>query len=141
MGEGHIDGDGCFSRFSFDTTEGDDFLASGNKLFGDKVNVKSFIEAGEKPIEHVLKALKMAATHGHPFWHIVDDVRRLETAQRLAMSWDGSFVERANALLVFFFDHFFLLRPLYSSPMFTEHFSVVTWKLCLTQYSATASSG
>ena len=106
MGEGHIDGHGCFSSFSFDTTERDDFLARGNELFGDEVNVKSSIEAGEKAIEHVLKALEMAAAHGHPFRHIVDDVRRLETSQRLAMSWHGSFVESANAFLVFFFGSF-----------------------------------
>jgi hypothetical protein len=66
VGEGHIDGHGCFSRFSFDTTERDDFLASGNKLFGDKVTCKSFIEAGEKPIEHVLKALKWPQPMGIP---------------------------------------------------------------------------
>src|SRR4030095_3865831 len=115
MGEGHIDGHGCFSSFSLDTTERDDFVARGNELFGDEVNVKSFIEAGEKAIEHVLKALEVAAAHGHSFRHIVYNVRRLETAQRLAMSWDGSCVESANSLLVFL-NHCLLLHdPFYAS--------------------------
>ena len=43
----------------------------------------------------------MAAPDGHPFRQIVYDVWRLETPQWLAMSWDGSFVESADVLLVF----------------------------------------
>ena len=42
----------------------------------------------------------MAAADGHPFWHIVDNVRRLETSQRLSMSRNSGFVESADALLV-----------------------------------------
>jgi hypothetical protein len=101
VGEGHIDGHGCFAGLSLDATERDDFVARGNELFGDEVNVKSSIEAGEKALEHVLEALEMAASDGHPLRHIVYDVRRLETSQRLSMPRDGSFVESANALLVF----------------------------------------
>jgi hypothetical protein len=44
----------------------------------------------------------MAAADGHAFGHIVNDVRRLETAQRFTVSRDGSFIESANAFLVFF---------------------------------------
>jgi hypothetical protein len=105
VSERHIHGHGCFSGLSLDATERDDSLARSDELVCDEVNVKSSIEVSEKALEHVLKALEMAAAHGHPFRHIVYDVRRLETAQRLAMSWDGSFVESANALLVFF-SHF-----------------------------------
>ena len=86
VGEGHIDGHGGFAGLSLDATERDDFVTRGYELFGDEVNVKSSIEAGEKAFEHVLEALEMAAADGHPFRHIVDDVRRLETSQRLAMS-------------------------------------------------------
>src|SRR5713226_6089083 len=104
VGERHIDGHGGFSGLSLDTTDRDDMFARGDELFGDEANVKSSIEAGEKALEHVLEALEMAASDGHPLRQIVYDVRRLETPQRLAMPWDGSFVECADALLVFF-DH------------------------------------
>jgi len=86
IGNGHIDWHAVFSRFSLDATEGDDFLTLGDEFFGDEVNVESCIEAGEKTLEHVLKSLEMAAADGHPFWHVVDDVRRLETAQGLSMA-------------------------------------------------------
>ena len=85
----------------------------GDEFFGDEVNVESFIETGEKALEHVLEALEMAAADGHPFWHIVDDVRRLETAQRLSMARHGSFVECADALLVVL-DHVLFLHVLTS---------------------------
>jgi hypothetical protein len=140
VGEGHIDGHRRFSSFSFDTTKRNDFLTRGNELFRDEVNVESSIEAGEKSIEHILKALEMAATHGHPFRHIVDDVRRLETSQRFSMSWHGSFVKGTNAFLVFFLGHF-SPRSLYMGPMLTRNFSGIPFKLSLSQYSAKASSG
>src|SRR5687767_8402323 len=109
VGERHIDGNSCLSSFSLDTTERDDFVARRNELFGDEVNVESVIEAREKAVEHVLEALEMAAGDRHPLRQIVDDMRRLQTAQRLAMSRDGSFVESADAPLVFFFAHGFHL--------------------------------
>jgi hypothetical protein len=62
-----------------DATERDDFVTRGNELFGDEVNVERTIEAREKTLEDVLKALEMAAGHGHPFRHIVYDARGLET--------------------------------------------------------------
>jgi hypothetical protein len=99
--EGHIDGHGSFSGLSLDTTDRDDMLARGDEFFGDEANVKSSIEVGEKTLGHVLEALEMAASDGHAFRQIVYDVWRLETSQRLAMSWHGSFVESANAFLVF----------------------------------------
>ena len=40
VGEGHIDGHGCLSGLSLDTTDRDDFLARGNETFGDEANVK-----------------------------------------------------------------------------------------------------
>jgi hypothetical protein len=108
--EGHIDGHGSFSSLSFDTTDRDDILARSDELFSDEANVKSSIEAGKKALEHVLKALEMASSDGHPFWQIVYDVWRLETSQCLAMSWDSRCVERADALLVLFFmDHYLVL--------------------------------
>jgi hypothetical protein len=93
MGERHIDGHGSFSSLSLDTTERDHFLARGNELFSDEANVESFIETRKKTLEHVLEALEMAAADRHPLRQIVNDVRRLETSQRLSMSWHGSFVE------------------------------------------------
>jgi hypothetical protein len=107
--EGHIDGHACLSGLALDTTDRDDILARGDELFGDEANVKSSIKAGEKAIEHVLKALEMAASDRHPLRQIVYDVRRLETSQRLSMSWHGSFVESADPFLVFF-GHSLLLR-------------------------------
>jgi hypothetical protein len=112
VGEGHIDGHASFSSFSFDTTQRDDFVARGNELVGNEVNVEGFIEAGEKALEHVLEALEMAAADGHPLWYIVYDVGRLETAQRFAMAWNGSFEKRAHTLFVIF-GHTFLLHLAY----------------------------
>ncbi len=43
MGEGHIDGHGCLSGLSLDTTDRDDFLARGNELFGDEANVEKLV--------------------------------------------------------------------------------------------------
>jgi hypothetical protein len=71
VGEGHVDGHGCFSGPALDTAERDDFLARGDELFGDEANVKSSIEVGEKTLEHVLEALEMAASDGHPLRQIV----------------------------------------------------------------------
>jgi hypothetical protein len=109
MGEGDIDGHGRFSGLASDTADRDDMLARGDILFGDEANVKRSIKAGEKALEHVLEALEMAASDGHPLRQIVYYVRRLETSQRLSVSWDGSFVESAHALLVFF-GHSLILR-------------------------------
>jgi hypothetical protein len=81
MGKRHIDGRTGLPRFSLDATERDDFLALGDEFFSDEVNVEGFIEAGEKALEHVLKADEMAAADGHPFRHIVNNMRRLETSQ------------------------------------------------------------
>jgi hypothetical protein len=77
MREGHIDRDARFSSFSLDATERDDFLACGNELFGDEANVKSSIEASEKALEYILKAVEMATSDGHTFRQIVYDMRRL----------------------------------------------------------------
>jgi hypothetical protein len=102
VGEGNVDRHGCFASLSLDTTECHDILARGNELFSDEVNVQSPVKAGEKSLEHILEAIEMAAADRHALWNIVDYVRRLETSQRLAMSWHGGFVESADALLVFF---------------------------------------
>src|SRR6266576_5420966 len=81
VGEGHIDGYGCFSGLSFDATKRDDILARGDELLGDEMNVQRAIEACKKSLQHILQTLEMAAADRHPFRHIVDDVRRLETAR------------------------------------------------------------
>src|SRR5262245_29223318 len=116
MNEGHIHGDGIFSGLSCNTTDRDDMLASGDELFGNEANVKSSIEVGEKALEHVLEAFEMPTSDGHPFWQIVYDLWRLETSKWLAMSWNSSFVERPDALLVLLFmDHYLLLLPVIPS--------------------------
>jgi hypothetical protein len=107
VNEGNIDGHAGFAGLPLDATDRDDVLSRGDILIGDEVNVESSIKAGKKAFEHVLKALEMAAADGHPFRYLVYNVRRLETSQRLSMSWHGSFVKSANAFLVFFFGHFF----------------------------------
>ena len=66
VGEGHIDHHASFSGRSCDTTDRDDMFAGSDELFSDEVNVKSPIKAGEKPLEHVLKALEMATADGMP---------------------------------------------------------------------------
>lgn len=110
MGEGHIDGHGSFSGLSFDTTDYDDMLACSDELFSDEANVKSSIEAAEKALHHVLEALEVAASDGHPFWQIVNNLWVLETSQWLAVSWNSSVVECADALFVLcFLGHFLFL--------------------------------
>jgi hypothetical protein len=56
-------------------------LARGDELFGDEANVKGSIEGGEKALEHILEALEMAVSDGHPFRQIVYDVWCLETPE------------------------------------------------------------
>src|SRR5262245_19188052 len=119
--ERHIYRDATFSGCSFDTAQRDDFVARRNELFGNEANVKSSIEASEKTLEHVLQALEVAATDRHPLWQIVNDVRCLETPQRLPMSWNGSLIESASESLVFFLSH--CLSPS-SESSFTETSSV-----------------
>ena len=50
-----------------DTTDGDDVLARRDEFFGDKANVESSIERGEKAFGDVLEALEMPGADGHPF--------------------------------------------------------------------------
>jgi hypothetical protein len=133
--EGHIDRYGSFSGLSFDTTDRDDMLARSDELFSDEANVKSSIEVGEKALEHVLEALEVAASDGHPFWQIVNNLWRLETSQWLAMSWNSSFVECADAMFVLFFmGHFLLLLRLTSRPIRSIMVSCgVSWMKSVTE--------
>jgi hypothetical protein len=108
VNEGYIDGYGSFSSLSFDSTDRDDMLARSDELFSDEANVKSSIEVGEKALGHVLEALEVAPSNGHPFLQIVYNLWGLETSQWLAMSWNGRFVECADTTFVLFFmSHFF----------------------------------
>jgi hypothetical protein len=112
MDEGHIDGYAGFSGLSDDTTNRDDMLARSDELFGHEANVKSSIEVAEKAFEHVLEALEAAASGGHPFRQVIDDLWRLKASKRLAISWSSGIIERPDSLLVLFFKgHYRVLLP------------------------------
>ena len=65
--EGHVDWYSRVSSRPLDTTDGDDVLARRDEFFGDKANVESSIERGEKAFGDVLEALEMPGADGHPF--------------------------------------------------------------------------
>src|SRR4029077_6367346 len=96
----------------------DDMLARSDEFFSDEANVKGSIEVCEKAFEHIREDGRVAPSDGHPFWQIVDNLWRLETSQCLAMSWNSSVVECADAMFVLFFmDHFLLLLRVTPRPI------------------------
>ena len=66
MDEGHVDGYAGLSGRSFDAADRDDLVTGGDEFFGDKANVKSSIEIGEKAFGDVLEAFEMAGADRHP---------------------------------------------------------------------------